>query len=211
MTGAFTMRHPVAALAWCLLFAGAAPAAYGQAASLAGTWRLNKEASDDPGQKMKEARESARLASTGKTRGNRRIRPEAAVSGAVKEGPPDGGAQGGGTMPAALGRIMKPAAEIVVEQNDTTVIISTERELPQIIYLDGRTGSEQVPGGGTIEVTAKWKNGKFTVERKLASGGSLKETYSVDGDRHRLMVEAKMSSPQLPESITIKRVYDAAP
>lgn len=51
--------------------------------------------------------------------------------------------------------------------------------------------------------------GKLTVERKLGSTGSIREVFTMDAAKKRLVVEAKLTSAQLQGSMEIRRVYDA--
>ena len=104
---------------------------------------------------------------------------------------------------------MHPAEIIMVEQNDTILIVKSDRGLPDILYLDGRKVEEPMPGAEPRITTAKWKDGKLTVERKLGGIGSMKEVFILDSAKHRLVVEAKLTSAQLGKTVEVRRVYDA--
>lgn len=205
------MRRLLAALGVCLLSAGAGSAAQSQSPTLAGTWKLNREASDDPNERMQEAREPAPDAETGMGRGGRpRTSTSVSRSGGSGSRPSVGGGGGGG---GAMGggvfiRVLRPAAQMTVEQNDTIVIIRDEGGIPQVIYLDNRKVEEPAPGGELMQVTAKWKDGKLTVERKSPTT-SIKEVFTLDAAKRRIVVDAKLTSAQMQGAVSIRRVYDA--
>ena len=90
------------------------------------------------------------------------------------------------------------------------IVIKNGGELPQMIYLDGRTVQEPALTGEPVEMTAKWKDGKLIVERKSGPLDMLKETYSIDKKTHRLMVDVKATSTTFQRPLELKRVYDAA-
>jgi hypothetical protein len=106
-------------------------------------------------------------------------------------------------------RVMRPATQILVVQNDSTIVISDDASLPQTLYLDGRKVEEPMPGAESMYTTAKWKDGKLTVERKLGGSGSIREVYTLDAAKRRLTVEAKLTSGELQGTLEVKRVYDA--
>ncbi len=201
------MRHLLAGLGLFVLAAGGVAPATAQTVSLAGTWKLNTKESDDPRVKVQEATEAGPSVKTGMSSGGR-IR-----SGAGRvDGQSGGGASAGGvsSLPGAdFARIMRPADMITVEQNDTILVIRDDRGLPQIYYVDGRKVEEAAGSAEPKVTTAKWKDGKLTVERKLGGTGSIREVFLLDAAKRRLVVEAKLTSSQLGKTVEIRRVYDA--
>ena len=207
------MRHTMAAVGLLVLAAVTAQPASSQTVSFAGTWKLNTGESDNARGKLAEATERGPTVVSGMREGNGRVRTGA---GSIdRENGGGSGSGGGGGGGSALSgpdfmRVMRPAPQIVVEQNDTVVIIRDDRGLPQVFYLDGRKVEEAIPGAEPKQTTAKLgKDGKLTIERKLGGQGALKEVYILDSEKHRLVVEAKLTSPTLGKTVEIKRVYDA--
>lgn len=199
------MRHPLAALGLLVILAGGVQPAYGQTASLAGKWKLNTEASDDPQAKLDAVTSAAPMVNTGYAA---RSNPVGAgrVAG-EQRGEKMGGAK---SLPGAdFGRIMKPAPVITIEQNDSVLTISDNQGVPQLFYLDGRKFEEKTGGAEPKLTTAKWKDGKLTIERKLGGIGTIRETFTLDSEKHRLVVDAKLTSPDLGKTLEIRRVYDA--
>lgn len=214
------MRHSLAVLGVLAISAAAAPSLSSQAPSLAGAWKLNVAESDKPMEKLKDASSAAPKVNDGygsmKDRvGAGRIAGEpggSSGSGGGRSGGGGAAAGGGGgnmSLPGPdFGRIMHPGGEVTVEQSDTTITIADGQSLPQVFFLDGRKVEEPGSGEEPKQTTAKWKDGKLTVEKKLGSIGTIRETYAVDAAKHRLVVDAKLTSSQLGKTLEIRRVYD---
>ena len=207
------MRHTLAGLGILLIAAAAAGPAAAQDVSLAGTWKLNANESDNPALKLQALLEKGPTVVSGMREGRGRPstgagridRPESGSSGAA-------GASAAGAAELRSGpfaRVMKPAAQILVVQTDSTVVISDDASLPQTLYLDGRKVEEPLPGAESMYTTAKWKDGKLTIERKLGGSGSIREVYVLDAAKRRLTVDAKLTSSQLQGTLELRRVYEA--
>ena len=200
------MRHLMAGVSLLVLAASATSAA-AQNPSFSGSLKLNKEASDDARAKLQEASEAGPRTRSGMGSGGR-VR----VGAGGVDGERGGGAKqsGIGSLPGLdFGRVLNPAPQIIVEQTDSTLIVKDERSVPQVFYLDGRKVEEPVPDSDPRVTTAKWKDGKLTVDRKLGALGSIREVYSLDAAKKQLVVEAKLSAPQQSVTVEIRRVYDA--
>lgn len=204
------MRHTLAGLG-ILLMAAATPAP-AQTVSFAGTWKLNANESDNPALKLQTLLEKGPTVVSGMREG--RGRPS---TGAGRLDRPESGSSGAASASAAgaaamrsgpFARVMKPAAQIIVVQTDSTIVISDDASLPQTLYLDGRKVEEPLPGAESMYTTAKLKDGKLTVERKLGGSGSIREVYVLDAAKRRLTVEAKLSSAELQGTLEVRRVYD---
>ena len=203
------MRRTLAILGILAISAGALPV-FGQTVSLAGTWKLNPGESDKPMEKLQEATSAAPQVREGY--GSTRDRVGAGRIDGEKGGGGSSVRSGGGgaSLPGVdFARIMRPAATITIEQDEATLTIRDDQGLPQILYLDGRKSEEPMPGAEPKLTTAKWKDGKLTVERKLGGTGSIKETFTLETEKKQLVVEAKLTSPTLGKTVEIRRVYDA--
>jgi hypothetical protein len=209
--------HKTLTLIGLSLFAAAGLHAQNKNPSLAGTWKF------DPA-KTKEA-EAKPLSDAGASRGDeggmRRSNPaRSAGSGGGGSGGSEGRAGGGdaggggggggmGRMQGPLGMYARPLPELVIEQTDTTVSISDVRGTPRVYKTDGKKSTEPLLGADTLEVTAKWKDGKLTTERKLGSYGTIRETYHVDLDTHQLIIDVKLTGGQGGASVEMRRIYVA--
>ena len=205
------MRHTLAGLG-ILMLAAATPAP-AQTASFAGTWKLNANESDNPALKLQALLEKGPTVVSGMREG--RGRPS---TGAGRIDRPESGSSGAASASAAgasamrsgpFARVMKPAAQILVVQTDSTIVISDDASLPTTLYLDGRKVEEPLPGAESMYTTAKLKDGKLTVERKLGGSGSIREIFTLDAAKRRLTVDTKLTSGELQGTLEVRRVYDA--
>ena len=207
------MRHTLAGLGILFFAAATANPAPAQTPSFAGTWKLNSKESDNPALKLQTLLEKGPTVVSGMREG--RGRPS---TGAGRLDRPETGSSGAASASAAgaaelrsgpFARVMRPAVQILVVQNDSTIVISDDASLPLTLYLDGRKVEEPLPGAESMFTTAKWKDGKLTVERKLGGSGSIREVYALDTDKRRLTVDARLTSGQLQGTLEVRRVYDA--
>ena len=192
-------------------FLTAAGGGQGKNPSLAGTWKFSPEktsaAADeapDPTDVRKRTRSSP-AGSSGTAAPQRDM-----GGGGGGGGQPSAGGFGGGMSLGPLNLYARPMQELVIEQTDSTVTISDPRGTPRIYHPDGRKEVEALLGGDSLEIVAKWKGGKLTTERKLGKFGSISEAYWLDGKTQSLILDVKLTAPQLSAPIQRHRVYDAA-
>jgi len=204
-------RWGFAAVGIGLLTIAAVAPRQGKTSSLGGTWKYSAEKSaladreaKDP--KLQKARRS----------GGGRIRSGTSISGSGGDdapSPPSGG--GGGASPRGsmgpLGLYARPLPQLVIVQTDSTVTMTDPSGTPRTYRTNGKKEFEPLIGADTLEITAKWKDGKLTTERKLGSFGTIREVITLDAEAHELMVEVRLSGGQLSQPIDLVRVYDAAP
>ena len=119
-----------------------------------------------------------------------------------------GGGGGGATDMGPLMLYMRPLPQLIIAQTDSNVTISDPSGTPRRLRTDGRKVTEEMLNGEQLEMTAKWKNGRLQVERKLGSFGTFKEAYSIDPATRQLIVEVAVSSLRFPRGIVMRRVYD---
>ncbi len=176
--------------------------------SLAGTWKLNAEKTEaerpdrsaDPSVRQGYSRGGRPRVGTGVTD----------VSGGSGASGRMGGDAARGNL-GPLGLYVRPLPELFIVQTDSSITISDPRGTPRAYYLDGRKESEPLPGTDALEIVAKWKDGKLTTERKLGSFGSVRQVYSIDARSRVLVVDVKLSGPQLTQPMEMRWIYDPAP
>lgn len=180
-----------------LLLAGAVTrvAAQRPAASLAGVWRLNPD-------KSQEMNPQA-VGSYQGVLGHRGTLGGAGRTGGI----PSGGRQEPLPDPAVLLSLMRPIPQLRIQQSDSTVAISDASGQFATYPLDGRKFREPQLIGEDIEIVAKWKDRKLTIERKLPSLGTIRESYALDPATGELVLEVKVSGSRLPRGIEMRRVY----
>jgi hypothetical protein len=184
----------------------AAAALQGQEAkgSLAGTWKFNAE-------KTREAA-ARRPSDTPVFSRDDGLRSSAANNRSRSAGAGSSASAGGGRADLGpLGLYARPLPELVITQSDSGFTISDPRGTPRTYRSDGRKEIEPLLGADSLQITARWKDGKLTTERRLGSFGVIKEVYSLDPDSHVLLVDVKLSAPQLVPPLELHWIYDLAP
>lgn len=162
---------------------------------LAGRWKLNTELSDPFEDKLRNA-----------------LRPGVfyGASRGARPGAPGARNRDQATEDRELSSMIAPVLQLVISQDDATVVISDAGGQMQTLATDGRKVKEILLSGGALETQARWKDGKLTIERKQDKVGTVKETYFVDPTSRKLILEIKLSSNRLPRSLEFRRVYDPA-
>lgn len=191
---------------------------------LSGKWQLNRAQSDDPRQKMREAAgRGGGFGGRGKSRaggfpgrgnsgGDFPGGPASGPGGGeFPGGPPrsDGDEGGRGARSSPRGMEAAAALEIVQGGGELTVKEGADGEdaSARTFYTDGRKSEQETPRG-RAEVKAKWKGAKLVVEIKPERGGKLTETYELAPSGSQLYVTTKVEDERMPQSVTIRRVYD---
>jgi hypothetical protein len=197
--------------------------------SLTGYWKLDRERSDDPKQKVREAMEGMRTGEytpggespTGPgvdvmTPGDPRTRNPTGPGGGVL--PPYGGQPGrrgqspygGGGDPraAVLPEIDRPK-ELLIAQRTSLVLIQEGDDEDSVrgVHTDGQR--RPIPGGGG-EMSGAWEEGKLVVETWRDDGVRRTETFELSADGRELTVIVSIAAPQMP-SLTIKSLYQITP
>lgn len=160
---------------------------------LAGRWNLNLELSDQIEEKLREA---FRLGAS------RSRALQMAQAGGRKNQPVDD---------RELMESLQPPLSIVISQDDSTVAISDAGGFMVSLPTNGRKTKEYLLSGETLEVSAKWKDGLLTIERKLERAGWVRETYGIDQAQGKLVVSIRLKTVSLPRVLEARRVYDLTP
>ena len=164
---------------------------------LSGTWILNADKSDRPGDQMGSSE----------------------IGGGGTMMPPPGGmgrrpGGRGGIDPEKMRRTMEVAREAVqrftLEQTDTTVTISYNDMIPHVFHTDGRKVEQETEAGDKIEVKAYWQGRYLMVSRKVDGGGTITEQYFKSSVTDQLEVITRIELGRMPRPMQFLRVYDAA-
>jgi hypothetical protein len=180
--------------------------------SLAGTWTLNKEESEDARAKLRD-------------RGGERPGGWTGPGGRGGMGGPGGGAGGRGGGPGSRGGGFggrgadrdggrDEAAGGFFEPAETLIITQTAEEIAvddgdRVLHLhpDGRKIKSE---GGGAETTTRWRGNELVVETKVERGRKVTSAYMLVPAKRQLHVTSTIEG-RSGEPITVRRVYDAAP
>jgi hypothetical protein len=166
--------------------------------NLAGTWKLNKDQSDDPRQKIEEA--MGRPSSQGgEQEGGLRRQPGA--------GRPGRGQGPGGGMAAEF-------AQLKIDQTDTNVkvtgasgrLLATSQPQDKPQNEDNNTGEQ---GGMRFEpAAAEWQGSQLVAKNQGFGRGMIMRTYELSPDGKQLFVTTKIENERFGQPVTYKQVYD---
>jgi hypothetical protein len=160
------------------------------ATGLSGRWVLNLELSDQMEEKLSEAmrlgafssRELMNRLSNGKNQPDNR----------------------------ELMSSVRPALQLVITQDDSSVAISDAGGFMVGFPTDGRKVEEYLLSGETLEIVTRWKDRTLTIERKQKNAGWVREAFTLDSNG-RLVVTVRVKTPLLPRTLEFRRVYDSTP
>jgi len=175
--------------------------------SLAGTWKLNKDQSDDPRQKMQQAMGNPG-GGQGDGQGNGQGDPNRG------EGRPG---RGGGP-----GGMMAEWSQLTVTQLDANVKVAgaSGRTLTSTTPSDdaanskddsSSTSDSNVYGGRrrmAPPAVAQWQGSQLVATGHMFGSGTMTRTYELSPDGKQLYVTTKMTGERMSQPVTYRLVYD---
>ena len=163
--------------------------------SLAGTWIVNPDESEDPRAKLETALQSER-------RGRR---------GRSEEAEPDPNLvlSRMRSMERLLTSLSAAADELTIEVASGEVhVAAAGGGRVRIFYLDGEKHIRQTPDGSQLETEAQWNGRELLVEQDGGDGDTVNEVYALGSDPNVLVVVFRLKLDRLEEPIVIRTVYD---
>jgi hypothetical protein len=177
--------------------------------SILGGWKLNRDESDDPRQKMQQARPNGG--------GNRGGGVRMGIPG--MGGGPYGGHRGAGqngeneqerermqaliaaanSMTLAQREPKDPEVDLVEDQNRTTLFFTDGRKL------------EKSKDPNNQQVAAHWDGNRLVTDEKNPRGGKLSRTYELSYDGRQLYETVDFTMGRSNSPISIRYVYDQKP
>jgi hypothetical protein len=184
--------------------------------SLAGNWRLDHAASDDPEKVLAKMRaEAFHLLGQRPPEPppGRRVAPGADIPAAGQE---DYSPDARGHRPDPLRR--SPMARIILDNVARGDFLTIHQGPGEFVLDYGGLRRSFTPGqrsvvstadGGVGDQTSGWKGAEYVIELKAQMGPSVTESYGLSGDRKRLIEKLHIGSAELP-AVELTRVYDPA-
>jgi hypothetical protein len=173
----------------------AAPA--DQPPSLGGTWKLNKDKSDNPRQKMQEA-----MGNSGGMQGG----------GSMRGGGGGWGQRGGGQDGREMGNDF---SQLTIVQNGSDIKVTGESGrtlavLPVDTRANSNSNSDTNSNGQYTPPTptAHWQDTQLITEMDGRRGGKTTRTYELSPDGKELYVTTHVENPRFSQPVTYRLVYD---
>jgi hypothetical protein len=162
--------------------------------SLAGTWKLNKDQSDDPHQKMQQAMGGSGEQGGGHGWGGR--------------------GHGGGREGSEHGRggMMNDLSQLTIQQTDSTVKVTDASGRVLAVYPSDQGNSTKSSGNGDGDAgapaSAQWQGNQLVAVTQGTHGGKATRTYALSPDGSQLYVTTRMESKRFNQPVSFRLVYD---
>jgi len=185
---------------------------------LTGTWRLNREESEDPHEKLRAAiQDREQNATMGRHGGGigMGIPGIGGIGGGGMGGPGGGmGGPGGGMgrgsgsssadQQARLRNLVQPADQPEIDMTDGENHV-------RALFTDGRKLEKPKKDSSQTQVKATWQGETLTTEEKGPSGEKVSHTYELSSEGKAQLIDTlTLESKRLNAPIIIRSVYDKA-
>jgi hypothetical protein len=198
--------------------------------SLAGAWKLDHTASDDPQKTLALMRTEAtklirrRMAQYDAAQDNPRTAGRTPPPDDIDAAGPPGaaGAPGGAGGPQFDPLRRSPMAHIILAMIARGDFLTIKQSPTEMVFDYGTSRRSFTPGGlsvvsadnGVADQRSGWKGKEYIVTVRSQMNPTVEETYSLAADGKQLIEQLEISSGELP-SVHLKRVYlptgEAAP
>jgi hypothetical protein len=188
--------------------------------NLAGAWKLDHNASDDPQKILDHMREQAlKIITRQAQQPVLATPPRPGRQGQAPAQNPDSDREAALAQPAALGPHFDPLQRSpmahIIRKISARGDFLTVRQGPGEFVLDyGSSRRTFTPGehsvvsaeGGVGDQTSGWKGREYVIEVKAQQGPRVTEEYSLSPDGRQLLAKLHISAGELP-AVSLTRVY----
>jgi hypothetical protein len=187
--------------------------------SFSGRWLFNKDKSDDPREKMREARAGQGSGGYGGGGGSHPHGGHAPGGGGYGGGGYGGGGYGGGghrgggsgggeqggdhSEGASRSSFFEVPTEMTITQTETEIAILDKDGGLRTLHPDGKKYKDDMGN----EVKTQWENGRLIVETQRQQGPKFTETFDAVGTERQLVVTLRFQGQSFGP-VSIRRVYD---
>jgi hypothetical protein len=185
--------------------------------NLSGSWKLNRDESDDPQKKIQESRGANGGGGGGGPYGGGR-RGGVSFPGGGVGFPGGGGGHGpygghGGSGQSNEDRqrmqeLLRPADSLTITQKkDAEIDLTDDSSRKRVFYTDGRK-LEKSNDVSVQEVAAHWDEYRLVSEEESSHGGKITRTLELAPDGQQLYETLRMDRSQSNSFVDIRYVYD---
>ena len=167
--------------------------------NLAGTWKMNKDQSDDPQKAMQQA-----AGNSGGRGGWGGMGSGGGMGGGGHHGG-YGGQRGGQNS----GNTMNDYKELTIEQsNDYLKIAGSSGHILAQSSGSNQSGSNSSNQASASAPTGDWQGPKFVVVTQSEHGSKTTRTYELAQDAKQLYVSTRIDNQRFNQPVTFRLVYD---
>lgn len=178
--------------------------------NLSGSWKLNRDESDDPRKKMQESRGANRGGGGGGPYGGGRRGGVGFPGGGGGRGP-YGGRGGGGQSDEDRQRmqeLFRPADALTIAQKkEAEINLTDDSGRKRIFCTDGRK-LEKSKDVSVQEIAAHWDEYRLISEEKGPRGGKITRTLELAPDGQQLYETLRVERSRSDSFVDIRYVYD---
>jgi hypothetical protein len=173
--------------------------------TILGNWTLNRDDSDDPRDKMQQARGS------GGNRGNSRM--GVGFPGGGIGGPYGGGRRTGSGESDAdrekMAELMSPSRVLTLAEatKDVEVDVFDDQQRKNALFTDGRK-VEKSKDANYQEISAKWDGKRLVTEEKNPRGGKMSRSFELSYDGTQMYETLHLTEGRSNTPVVIRYVYD---
>jgi hypothetical protein len=185
--------------------------------NMMGAWKLNRDESDDPRQKLQQAHSNS--GQNGGNSGGSRV----GIGGWPGGGMGGGGMGGGPHRPqggesdadrAALQDLFTPDQRLSVSQHmdkDPEIDITGDQDRKRALFTDGRKLDKPKDTGTSYqEIAARWDDNKLVTDEVGPKKGKVSRTYELSPDGLQLWETIHSTDSKGNKPMTVRFVYDIA-
>jgi len=190
--------------------------------TLAGPWKLNRDESDDPQQRVRAAEGSGNGNAGGHQGGGN---PGGYPGGYPGRGPgggypyPGGGGGGpyGGRRSTGqdiednpkMQPLIQPSEYLSIELKNPEVDVTDDQSHKLILYTDGRQLQKSTDNNHQ-EVAAHWNGSQLVTDEKSPLGGKMSRTFELSQDGRKFYETLRIDNGRSKSPLVIQYAYDVA-
>jgi hypothetical protein len=188
---------------------------------IAGTWKLNRDESDDPAAQLAALRQGrpgeGEGGGEGRAGGGRGGWAGGGGRGGMGRGGGGRGGMGGGrpggaggnpaAMQEGMAMLRQATEQFTLSQNDTTVTFAYGQGWSHAFRTNGKAVKETL-SRGTLKTKATWEGANLVIDRDWGGGVKLDETYFRSPETPQLFVIVSFKTPRMSKPLEFRRVYD---
>lgn len=190
--------------------------------ALNGTWKLNRDESDDAREKLRSAMQdrdqNGPMGGHGGGMGGGGVRmgiPGIGVGGMGRPGGPGGGmgrGQGAGSedQRARLRDLVEAPDQLNIVQKGPEINVTDTQSHTRTLFTDGRKIEKPKKDGNQAQVKAHWNHETLVTEEKGPNGEKISHSYEIVGEGKQLADTLTVESKKLNTPIIVRSVYDRA-